>query len=45
MLFKFLDEGKRGKNVCISTQFVSLEKGNKILLLNRNKKPNIEIME
>ena len=28
------------KNVCISTQFVSLEKG-KILLLNRNKKPNM----
>ena len=27
MLFKFLDEGKRKeRNVCISTQFVSLEK-------------------
>ncbi len=42
MLFKFLDEGKKkGKKRMYKYTICFIRKGNKILLLNRNKKPNM----
>lgn len=42
MLFEFLDEGKKkGKKRMYKYTICFIRKGNKILLLNRNKKPNM----